>query len=929
MASKNRPVQSLRKTVLISLSAASLLIASAAPSSLNPAASAAATAYGEAYVTLSSFSGVAGAITVSGGGYEPGQQVTVFPGTGPAPAGAAVATVNADNSFGPLTVQVPLNSPQGVVPITAVGIGGLTDSVVSTNAYFVTPYTPTLDVTASSHTPGSTVVVSGSGYAPNEVVTLALGAATATATASATGAFTGGQITVPRIAPGNILLTGTGASTNAAAVAYFYVDAFFPSVYPSAYFLLPGESLSFSGQGFMPGETVDVAERNGAPIASFAVPASAAFEALSPYAIPLEWAGSTRELVLTGRDSGGISAVTFTVGQFFPNVVPSVFYVTPGQPVGFSGTGFAPGETVDMFVGTETTPFASLVTDATGAFAAGAAYTAPYKSDGSAQFRFVGRSTNAVGSIGISVGTLSPQLQPSTYFVKAGQPMTAAVSGFAPGEVVALTGAGIAAEAITDADGVAQIGPFTVPFETIESLTLTATGSVSAGTATVTIGLGAYMPTASASAYYLLPGDLLTLTGTDFAPGETVNLIQAEAVLGTATADEVGAVAIPALPVPFGSAGALSYELRGVSSKGVAVITITVGAYFATAAADNYYVQPGSTFNVSGSGFAPGEAVSALVGTVAVETVADAFGVVAPLPVVMPFLATGETAVKVTLTGQKTKAVGETAITAAPFAPNVSPSTYYDRPGTPITFTATGFVPGETVTATLGGASVESAVAGPDGGFSLAGIALPFTGAADYVFTGGTSGGTSTITIGLAEFYPGVQLSSYYGPGGAPITLTGAGFAGGESVALTFGGVSVGSATADALGAFSLPVTAPFGAPGAKAVTGVGSISGATAESGYTQAVVYSSVELANYVLSPGIAVQFTGAGFFPGEPVHVRTDRSAGANVHQFSATAAGTISDNGYVIPAGTTEGPLSLTIAGTQSFTEQTIVAYVGAG
>lgn len=991
----------------------SLLLVSFAPTSLTARVSAATSIYGETWATLSSFSGVAGEIAVSGGGFEPGTQVAVFTGSGAVPAGAVTTTVGEGNVFGPVNVTIPVGTPQGAVAITVEGIGGVTDGLRATNSYYVVPFTASITVTAAAHTPNTPVMVSGSGFAPGEDVEIALAGATSSVAASAAGSFEGASILVPRVTPNSYELTATGQASGAVAVDYFYIDAFYPSAYPSAYYLLPGQTLAFSGQGYEMGETVDVVEGEGEPLASFVVDGST-FETVGGFDIPLSWANSSRELTLTGRSSGGTSVITVTVGQFFPSVYPSLYYAMPGQSLSFTGSGFAGGESVDVFAGENTTPFATIESDESGSFEESGEYTVPYGTGASANFRFVGAASGAETTTTISVGALFPQIAPSDYYVRPGSPMTVTGSGFAAGESVSLTAEGVELEAIADEDGVVTFGPFAVPFTSAESLTLTAIGSVSGGAAAVTVTIGTYTPTASASSYYVLPGNPLTIDGSGFAPGETVDLVQGLEVLASVDADEDGNVVNEPFLVPFESVGPVTYGLRGTLSNALAEVTVTVGEFAANVSADNYYVQPGAVFNITGSGFAANEDVTATIGEVQVGATADEDGAVAAIELTMPFPAAGESAIEVTLEGDSSKAKASTTITAAPFWANVSPSTWYDRSGNPVMFSGNGFANGETVTVTLNEELVTTVLVGANGTFELSGLTLPYgVDAANYSFVGGLSNATASISVGLAPFspsvspstwygapgspveftgtgfapgetvtvnrgaevigtveadelgdfvfdggalpfagpvgysfvgnltnapasfeigvaafYAGLQLSTYYGPGGTALVIDGSGFAPGESVAIQFGGVSLGSAVADEAGAFSQRATAPFAPAGEVAVTGTGALSGAVGTTGFTYAQVWNSVELGAYAVAPGEAVNFVGSGFLANEPVEVSTDRAAGV-AYSFAASATGSFNDSGFVLPAATTPGPLTLTIRGTQSFTTAEITLYVTGG
>lgn len=269
---------------------------------------------------------------------------------------------------------------------------------------------------------------------------------------------------------------------------------------------------------------------------------------------------------------------------------------------------------------------------------------------------------------------------------------------------------------------------------------------------------------------------------------------------------------------------------------------------------------------------------------------------------------------------------GTTTVTLAPFNLQITPSTYYDQPGSQIDFTGSGFVADESISFKVNDSALTSVNANSLGEFELTGVTLPFGTSAVYTFTGSVSGAVGTVEIGLASFYAGVELSSYYAVGGTPVTISGPGFYAGENVAITFGDTFLGNVTATNSGSFSLNTNVPYSTPGSKAVIATGSMSGASAETTFTQAAVYTSVELGNYAGGPGSTITFIGSGFLANEPIEILTDRTGSTVVHTFNASADGSFNNSSFVIPNNFTEGELTLTIKGTYSMTTSQIVFYV---
>lgn len=821
-----------------------MFFTASAPLPIGSPVAAADTSLGNAHITLGSYSGPANTtVSVSGGGYAVGSEVAVFVGTGTtAPAGAPRGKVVAGDVafttyFGPVAVPLPAVAPAGPVTITAVGIGGATDGVVSTASYYVQALSPTIEVVSGNSVPGTPITVSGVGFAPNESVAISFAGTTATATANALGAFQAITMTVPKVKAGSYTIDAVGSASKAKSTTYFYISDFFTSASPSASYLLPGGKVSFSGGGFMAGETVVVTDADGKTLSTFVVPATGNFANLGEITVPIAWSGTTQEFTINGKSTNKPVVVTISVGQYFPNISASQYYVNPGKSIDFNGWSFAPGEIVDAYVGASTVPAYSIPTNIDGVFLNGAKYTAPFNATGSETFRFVGRQSAGIATISITIGQLLPQVQPGEYFLKAGKPTSASASGFAAGEPVTLSFPGVKVTAIADIDGVALFPAFAVPFGSDESVTYTAIGGLSGAIGKATVNIGSYMPQGNSSTYYALPGTPLALAGWEFAPNEIVELKQDGKTVATFVADETGTVKVPPFAIAFGSTGALNYSLSGTSSKGAVPISLTVGSYSPSISAGSYYVKPGGQINVYGGGFAPNEPVTVRAGSQVVNAVADINGFVPATAVTMPFLSPDEESLTVTVTGTLSNASSFVVIKPEPFAPTITPTTYFATPGSPVVFYGSGFANKETVTIKSGTTTLGTVTTDAFGSFETPSYALPYgSKSVTYSFTGSQSGATVTQAISLSEFNAQISLGAYYALPGTANAVNGSGFAPGEEVAVTFANAALGTAKVDAFGSFALAFTVPAGTGGEKAVVATGKTSGAKASTSFSMA---------------------------------------------------------------------------------------------
>ncbi len=875
------------------------------------------------YVSLNSFSGHPGVtLAVTGGGYAKGEIVTINAVENGSVIAATTATATTNGEFStPLTL--PTKLAQGTATITA---AGKTSGLTATNGYFVAPFTPSLTTSAGSTTPYGVLTVGGNGYAPNEIVDLNLAGATATATADATGAFKGASLTTPAVPAASYTLIGAGEASGASTVAYEYVNGFYPYASPSSYYVLPLTSLGFTGSGFAPNETVNVTDAvSGAAISSFKATSDGSFANAGAFSVPASYAGTSKSFVLTGSLSHATTSVTTGIGQYYPNVSPTGYYVLPGKTVSFNGSGFIPGETVNVTVGK--TVVSSAVADSFGNLTAAAPVTVPTNAGGTViNYTLTGATSGGQGTAGVQIGNYNAQASPSTYYALPGAVVTFSGNGFASGEVVAVfSGKANLGNFTTDASGAfMNAGQVTIAYNQAGgSANYTLSGVSSLATVNLTLGVGQLNTQLTPSTYYVLPFAPFTLAATGFAPGETVTLSDGTDSMATAVAGKDGTADFDAVSLAPNTLGSVSLTATGATSGASATTTVGLGSYYPSVTADNYYAQPGTTISLTGNGFAPGEDVDITAGDTTQTVTTDETGAYTA-SIVLPY---GQTTagLDIVSTGALSDASNTLTITLAPFNIQVSPSTYYATPGSPVTFSGSGFIPGETISTYRGKDAGTTVVADAKGNFTSSTFTLPFgVKATEYTIYGLTSGAVGTVDITLAQFYAGAQLSSYYGNGGSMVTVSGSGFAPNEAVALTSGTATLGNVTTDGFGAFSKAVAMPYAMPGQVPVTATGALSQTSATTSYTVAKVYNSVGLASYAVPAGKAVTFTGSGFLANEPVTVTNDRDG--TTYSFKADAKGNLNDSGYVLPATYAEGNLTLTINGSYSYTSSAITMYV---
>lgn len=139
--------------------------------------------------------------------------------------------------------------------------------------------------------------------------------------------------------------------------------------------------------------------------------------------------------------------------SYYPHAAPTRWYALPGQWIGFSGTGFAPGERIAI-TGTDNVRI-SAKANKNGAFSVAQAFVVPFAwQDTKRMFTFTGDVSRRPLTHTITVGTFYPQISPSSYWIGAGGSMSVSGISFAPGERVRMLINGRqVAQTVADADG--------------------------------------------------------------------------------------------------------------------------------------------------------------------------------------------------------------------------------------------------------------------------------------------------------------------------------------------------------------------------------------------------------------------------------------------------------------------------------------------
>jgi hypothetical protein len=273
-----------------------------------------------------------GTVKVDGGGFGPGESVAL---TLDSPSGPSlgVATADANGAFAGFLATVPAPLPGGTHAMFGTG------AVSHIQGQGAMTIVPTGLLTPAHVAAGGTVVFSGAGFAPNEVVDASFaGAQGSPLTADAQGSVTATLVSPPEPGPRN---TVTAAASSGTVTLTYTVDPTLSIATRGE----PGVPIPFSITGYGAGETVDALVDNVQTGQTFIADASGSFSGT----VTLQETFGNNYMVRTTGESSGQSKMVQVDLPGYVSVDPQSGAV--GTVVTVSSLyGWVPDEWVDLRV---------------------------------------------------------------------------------------------------------------------------------------------------------------------------------------------------------------------------------------------------------------------------------------------------------------------------------------------------------------------------------------------------------------------------------------------------------------------------------------------------------------------------------------------------------------------------------------------------
>jgi hypothetical protein len=455
-------------------------------------------------------------ISVSGSGFQAGEQVQIMLGIN-----SKTATADASGNFSGVSLTIP-NFPSGLYLVLAVG---QSSGLPAFSYLYVNSLYPLASPNSWWVAPGSTITWSGSGFIPNEQVTISMSSTTvATFTTDQNGAFSAaGSSTVPfslRNSTATYMLDA--AQSHAHTTFNIGVSDLYPYVNPSSWYTTPGSQLTFSGAGFGPGEGVSVfLGASTTALAHISTDSVGAFNASDVVTIPFK-TSSPAPFRLVGDLSGATALAPVTLAQYYATLTPSSYYAAPGSTVTIGGSGFAGSEVVDLTVGGASSTQATA--NSSGTFAP-VSVKIPPTPNTNISVTAVGQMSGAQANFTMAVGAYYSWMTLSTYWASGGSPLTILGHNFSGGETVTITSASSTLGTATAGDDGSFTANVTVPFQASGPATIFATGGVSGSTAHGTLTVAPVYTDLQLKQYFGTPGEAVEFIGHGYIPNEQITVL--------------------------------------------------------------------------------------------------------------------------------------------------------------------------------------------------------------------------------------------------------------------------------------------------------------------------------------------------------------------------------------------------------------------
>lgn len=766
------------------------------------------------------------------------------------------------------------------IPSSTAGVHNIlaTDGVNSIPTTFTV--TSSMTRAPTSGIVGTTITLTGYGYAASSTITvkwdgLTLVTTPATVTTDSAGAFVA-TILVPVGEPVSHDIVASDG-TNSVTVTFTLTRGIVlsPTTGPV------GTAVQIIGSGFLASNPITITFENvvvATTPASITSTVYGGFTASFNVTAVAPGARTVKAL----DNTGGSATATFTV---IPSITLSVATGRGGTSVTVTGAGFVSSSTV--LIKFNTTILLTTFTDSIGGFSQ--TITIPYVPRGV----YVISANDTQGRTATATFTVTPLIAISPAAGSNGTYVTVTGSGFTGSTTVAIFFGGsqiitMPSTITTDSFG-AFTAAFVVPLVASGSWNVRAQDSFGyQSTTTFSVGLNVVFSVARG-----IVGTIVTINGLGFAPSSRITFMFDSTVLATTpaivTTDALG-IFQASIVIP-----------ESIGQNHLIIVNDSAGNRVSTTFTldESITISPvngaiGTLVTVTGTGFRQANFVTITFDSSLVVTI--------PNPILTNSLGsfTASFTVPVVNPGARTVRaadnIGNAATATFTVTPSISLSAATGRGGTTTTITGTGFATFSTVTIKFDGTIMLTAPTDSTGWFRQA-ITVPLVAAGIHTIQVTDAGNqTATATFSVT---PTFTLSRTSGPIGVVVTVTGVGFSAISNITMTFAGVTLSttpsSVVTNTFGGFTCSFTVPEATAGVWTIRAIDAL-GNKIDTTFTIT--------RRFVLSPasgvvGSSILASGIGFSPNAQVIITYDTFPLVTTPALVTTDANGTFNAAFIIP------------------------------
>ena len=795
-------------------------------------------------ITRSPVSGAVGAaVTITGSAFLPNVSAQVFYD------GLQVGNATTSSIGGFKVIFAVPSSSRGVHNVWAVdGVNNASTTFTVTNSLTRAP---------TSGIVGTTITLTGYGYASSSLVTvkwdgMVLATSPASVMTDSSGAFVATVLApVGEPVSHEIVVSDAGGSVTQTFTLTRNI-VLSPNIGPT------GTTVQVAGSGFLASNPITITLDN---VVVPTTPAIVTSNVNGGFAASFNVSSTSpgAKTIKALDNVGGSATATFTVT---PSIALSPVTGRGGTSVTVTGAGFTP--TNSVLITFNTTALFTAPTDASGGFSQ--SITIPYSAKGV----YLVSVNDTLGKTATATFTVTPLVAITPGSGSPGTFVTVTGSGFSSDSLVTLTFGGTQMTTIPSTITTDVFGAFTASF--LVPLVGPGTWNIRAqdsfgyqSTTTFSVGLNVVFSAARGTV-----GTLVSVNGLGFASMSPVTFTFDASVLPT-TPSTVITDALGIFQASF-----VIPEATGQNH--LIVVNDSTGNRVSTAFTVDESISlnqssgdVGTSILVSGTGFRQTNFVTITFDSNVVATVPDPVLTNSNGSFSASFIVPGANPGARTL--RATDNIGNVASATFTITPSIALSYATGRGGTTTSITGTGFAPLSTVTIRFDGNLVLSAPTDASGWFRQA-IMVPFVPAGPHIVQV-TDAANQTATA-MFTVTPTFTLSRTSGTVGAVVAVTGVGFSALSNISMSFAGVSLNTTpsvvTTNTFGGFTCSFSVPVVSAG---VWTIRAIDG----SGYDVDTTFTIVRrfILSSVTGPvGKSITAQGAGYIPGSQVSITYDTSA-----------------------------------------------------